>query len=42
MERKQHWEQVYLTKGETEVSWFQTDPLTSLRLLEAAGLTGSS
>jgi len=42
MNRKQHWEQVYRTKGPTEVSWFQADPATSLRLLDTAGLTGGS
>ena len=42
MDRKQHWEQVYRTKGGTEVSWFQADPTTSLRLLETAGLSAAS
>lgn len=42
MDRKEHWELVYLTKGPTEVSWLQADPTTSLRLLDTAGLTGGS
>lgn len=39
MDRKQHWDTVYTTKGESEVSWFEALPAVSLRLLEAAGLT---
>lgn len=42
MNRKEHWERVYQTKAATEVSWFQTDPTLSLRLLEAAGLNVDS
>lgn len=42
MDRKQHWEHVYSAKESSEVSWFQADPTTSLRLLEAAGLNRSS
>jgi hypothetical protein len=42
MDRKQHWEHVYQTRDSTEVSWFQADPTTSLRLLDAGGLTGGS
>jgi hypothetical protein len=42
MDRKQYWERVYETKAETEVSWFQPEPTLSLRLLDAAGLRGSS
>lgn len=42
MERKQHWEQVFETKGATEVSWFQAEPTLSLRLLDTAGLTAES
>ena len=33
-----HWQQVYQTKGERDVSWFQQTPATSLQLIEAAGL----
>lgn len=42
MDCKQHWEHVYQTKGVGEVSWFQADPRTSLRLLDTGGLTGGS
>ena len=42
MDRKQHWEHVYQTKGAAEVSWFQADLTTSLRLLDTGGLTGGS
>ena len=31
---KQHWENVFATKGETEVSWFQPYPKTSMEFLE--------
>jgi hypothetical protein len=42
MDRKQHWERVYETKAATEVSWFQSEPVLSLRLLDAAGLNAGS
>lgn len=32
-ERDEHWDGVYQTKAGDEVSWFQTEPTTSLRLL---------
>lgn len=35
-DRSAHWENVYLTKGEAEVSWFQNSPATSLDLIRAA------
>jgi hypothetical protein len=34
--RKAHWENVYGTKGENEVSWFQESPAPSLELIELA------
>jgi len=34
--RKSHWETVYTTKGETEVSWFQETAAPSLELIELA------
>jgi hypothetical protein len=37
--RKSHWENVYATKGEREVSWFQEDPAPSLELIAFAGLS---
>jgi SAM-dependent methyltransferase len=39
MSRKEHWNQVYLTKAPDDVSWFQTRPATSLRLIEACGIS---
>jgi len=40
--RRAHWETVYETKGEREVSWFQEDPAPSLELIALAGATASS
>jgi trans-aconitate methyltransferase len=39
MKRAAHWNHVYSTKTEREVSWFEPLPVVSLGLLEAAGLT---
>jgi trans-aconitate methyltransferase len=36
-QRRAHWENVYRTKAETEVSWFQEDPSPSLDLIALAG-----
>lgn len=36
MDRKGHWEGVYTTKGESEVSWYQAEPRLSLDLIEVA------
>ena len=36
MRRKHHWERVYHKSAETQVSWFQSEPEVSLRLVEAA------
>src|SRR5574337_523720 len=38
MNRKQHWEEVYRTKPENMVSWFQPRPEISLELIHAAGV----
>lgn len=38
MNRKDHWEQVYQTKTPDDVSWFQTRPAISLKLIEASGV----
>ncbi|UJW85670.1 class I SAM-dependent methyltransferase [Devosia sp. SL43] len=38
-DRKTHWENVYQTKGDDQVSWTEGDPTLSLYLLKAAGLT---
>lgn len=37
-ERADHWEKVYRTKSETEVSWFEDEPRISLDLIRAAEL----
>ena len=39
MQRQEHWDVVYETKGEQQVSWFESLPVVSLRLMESAGLT---
>jgi SAM-dependent methyltransferase len=41
-ERQAHWENVYSTKGEAEVSWFQGTPTASLDLLMLVGATAGS
>ncbi|NHM05563.1 class I SAM-dependent methyltransferase [Flavobacterium celericrescens] len=33
--KKQHWETVFITKAENEVSWFQEQPQTSIQLIQA-------
>ena len=38
MDRKQHWQQVFTTKGEHDVSWFEALPAMSLQMMESAGL----
>jgi SAM-dependent methyltransferase len=35
-DRSTHWDNVYATKGETEVSWFQDNPAISLDMIRAA------
>ena len=39
MSVQDHWNTVYGTKGEHDVSWFEALPSVSLEMLEAAGLT---
>jgi len=41
-DRQAHWENVYTTKGEAEVSWFRETPVPSLELLELVGAQPSS
>jgi 2-polyprenyl-3-methyl-5-hydroxy-6-metoxy-1,4-benzoquinol methylase len=36
-DRQAHWQNVYTTKGEKDVSWFQDQPDVSLDLIAAAG-----
>jgi trans-aconitate methyltransferase len=40
--RQAHWENVYTTKGENEVSWFQQSPAPSLELIVQAGAVSNS
>src|ERR1051325_5697816 len=41
--RQVHWDNVYTTKGENEVSWFQQSPAPSLELiLQAGGVRNSA
>ena len=39
MDRKQHRESIYTTKGERDVGWFEALPVVSLKMLDAAGVT---
>ena len=41
MSRKEHWETVYATKTDNEVSWTQPDPCISLMLIKEAAPRGS-
>jgi hypothetical protein len=41
-ERQTHWENVYTTKSEKEVSWFQETPAPTLELLALIGATSRS
>ena len=40
--RAEHWESVYRTKSERDVSWFEAVPEVSLALIEAAGLSADT
>ena len=42
MTRQEHWNGVYTTKAEREVSWFEASPDVSLAMIEAAGLTSDT
>jgi trans-aconitate methyltransferase len=37
--RQAHWETIYTTRGESELSWFQENPAPSLDLIAAVGAT---
>ena len=39
MDRRDHWNRVYATRSEQDVSWFEKLPALSLQMIEAAGLT---
>ena len=36
-QRREHWERVYATKGDAELSWFQAKPEVSLGLIDGLG-----
>ena len=38
MDRKEHWQAVFTTKGDQDVSWFEALPAMSLQMMESAGL----
>jgi len=38
-DRQAHWQNVYSTKAEKEVSWFQENPAPSLELIAATGIS---
>ena len=38
MDHKEHWQKVFTTKGEQDVSWFEALPAMSLQMMESAGL----
>src|SRR6185369_10715513 len=38
VERQAHWQNVYQTKGEHDVSWFEETPAISLALIRATGV----
>lgn len=37
-QEKEHWENIYSTKSEEEVSWFQPYPTTSMEFVELFNL----
>ena len=42
MEPRDHWNRVYTTKSDEEVSWFEPLPTISVQMLKAAGVTPES
>jgi SAM-dependent methyltransferase len=42
METRDHWNRVYTTKSDEQVSWFEPLPTVSVRMLRAAGVTAES
>ena len=42
VERQAHWKNVYSSKGEKEVSWFEDSPTISLDLIRSTGLSSSA
>lgn len=41
-DRQAHWQNVYATKAEKEVSWFQENPAPSLDLIAATGISADA
>jgi len=39
VDRQRHWDTVYATNGEREVSWYEASPDVSMQMIDAAGLT---
>ena len=39
MDRHEHWNSIYQTKAVTDISWFESDPQISLKLINAASPT---
>ena len=42
MSRKEHWDSVYASKGDADVSWTETNPRTSLSLINEARPAGGA
>ena len=42
MDRSEHWDTIYSTRGERDVSWFEQLPAVSLQMIEAVGLSAST
>jgi SAM-dependent methyltransferase len=42
MDRPEHWNTIYRTRGERDVSWFEQLPIVSLQMIEAAGLSAGT
>ncbi len=40
--RQEHWQGVYSAKRSEQLSWYQPEPVLSLRLLQEAGLGPST
>lgn len=41
-DRKKHWENIYSTKELENCSWYQPNPITSLKFIEQAGISKSA
>ena len=42
MDRREHWDRIYGSKQDQDLSWFEAQPAESLQMLEAAGVTADS